>query len=156
MRLPGAASREYKAAMAQPEPTTPAEFRLELDVADDDLDELGHVNNAVYVRWLQDVAWAHSRAVGFGLPEYTALGGVFVVRRHEIEYLLPAGKGDRVQLITHVAWWKGATCERHTQVRRASDGALLARARTLWAYVSLDGGRPRRIPKPVLEAFSVA
>lgn len=130
-----------------------AEFRLDIEVRADDVDELGHVNNIVYVRWLQDAAVAHSTAVGLDTQAYQRLGGVFIVRKHEIEYLAPAFLGERIALCTTVAWFKAATTERRTRVLRASDGAQLARASTLWAFVSSDGGRPRRIPPEVREPF---
>jgi acyl-CoA thioester hydrolase len=130
-----------------------AEFRLDIEVQPDDVDELGHVNNIVYVRWLQDVAVAHSTAVGLDPQAYQRLGGAFIVRKHEIEYLAPAFLGERIALCTTVAWFRAATTERRTRVLRASDGAQLARASTLWAFVTSDGGRPRRIPPEVRQPF---
>jgi signal transduction histidine kinase len=55
-------------------------FELVMDVREDDIDELGHVSNIVYLRWIQDVALAHSTAVGLDVEAYRAMGGVFFVR----------------------------------------------------------------------------
>lgn len=118
-----------------------------------DVDELQHVNNLVYLRWVQDVAVAHSAAVGLGLQTYLDRGASFVVRRHEIDYLRPALKDDEVDATTQVIAVTPATAERFTTIRRLSDGALLARANTLWAFVDLTNGRPVRIPEDIRARF---
>lgn len=121
-----------------------------------DVDELGHVSNIAYVRWVQDVAMQHSAAVGLDLAAYQRLGGVFVVRRHEIDYLVPALAGDSITLFTHVESWRGAASERKTRIVRDRDGVELARACTRWAYVSLTSGRPVRIRIEIQRAFGFA
>lgn len=137
----------------QPNPDAPR-FRLELVAQPEDMDELEHVSNITYVRWLQRVATEHSAAAGWDAPAYRALGAVFVVRRHEIDYHAPAYAGDRIGLCTWVEWWRTASTLRRTEIRRAGDGLLLVSASTLWALVAADGGRPRRIPEPLRRAFS--
>lgn len=134
-------------------PATP-EFSLELTVEPADVDALGHVNNIVYVRWLQDVATAHASAVGCTHAELLRIGAVFVVRKHEIEYLRPGFLGERITLRTYVTWWKGASCERATKIER--DGVLLARAKTMWAFVNAQTGKPTRLPAEVIQMFGGA
>jgi acyl-CoA thioester hydrolase len=121
-----------------------------------DIDELGHVSNITYVRWVQDVATQHSAAVGLDLAAYQRLGGVFVVRRHEIDYLVPALVNDGIALLTHVESWKGASSVRKTRIVREVDGVELARACSTWAYVSIATGRPTRIPEDIQRAFGFA
>ena len=128
-------------------------FRATRIAQPEDIDELGHVSNIAYVRWVQDVATQHSSAVGLDFQAYQRLGGVFVVRRHEIDYLVPALVHDEIELLTHVESWKGAASERKTRIVRLRDGVLLARATTRWAYVSLTTGRPSRIPETIQHAF---
>jgi acyl-CoA thioester hydrolase len=125
---------------------------LPLRAAPADIDELGHVSNLVYVRWVQDVAMSHSVAVGWGHPEYRTLGAIFVVRRHTIDYIAPVFDGDELELVTWVEWWKAVSSERRTEIRRA--GAVVATAVTLWAFVDFETGKPRRIPDDIKEAFS--
>jgi acyl-CoA thioester hydrolase len=129
------------------------EFRLEMIASDDDIDELGHVSNVAYVRWIQDVAKAHSAAIGYDHEAYKRIGRVFVVRKHEVEYLSPAFAGERIALITYVAWWRAAISERRTRIIRATTDEVLVRAATHWAFVSTANGRPRRIQPEVVEAF---
>jgi acyl-CoA thioester hydrolase len=129
-------------------------FTVELAVAAEDIDLLGHASNVAYLRWVQDVARAHSEAVGFGYEAYRGLGAVFVVRRHEIDYLRPALPGDRLRLVTWVERWTAATSLRRTDVTRAAGGEVLARAATTWALVSLETGKPVRIDAAIRRAFT--
>jgi acyl-CoA thioester hydrolase len=131
----------------------PEVFELDLVVDEQDIDMLGHVSNLVFVRWIQDVAFAHSAAVGFDLIAYKRIGAVFVVVRHEIDYVRPALRGDVVRGRTWVSDVTAAKCLRHTQLTRAGGGELLAKALTTWGFVAFDTGRPRRITPDVRAAF---
>jgi acyl-CoA thioester hydrolase len=116
-----------------------------------DIDELGHVSNVVYLRWVLDVAVAHSRSVGWDYAQYRALGSAFVVRRHEIDYVASVLEGQQVVAETWVDSWKQASVVRRTDLRRGE--TVVARASSLWAFVSLTTGRPQRIPDALLAAF---
>lgn len=128
-------------------------FVIEVTVSEADVDAFGHVNNLVYVRWVQDVAARHSSAVGWDAADYLAIGGFFVVRRHELDYLLPALAGDTLAVTTWIARWGAASSTRMTEIHRVDDGALLARGVTRWAFVDAASQRPARIPDPVRAAF---
>lgn len=125
---------------------------MDLEVGADDVDELRHVNNLVYVRWVLDVATAHSAAVGWDFPAYRRAGAVFVVRRQEVDYLRPAFLGDKVRVETWVDSFTRVTSLRRTRI--VGPSGELARAATTWAFVSVNGGRPTRIPEEILAAFS--
>lgn len=131
----------------------PATFPLELTVAEQDIDALGHASNIAFVRWIQDVAIAHSTSVGLGLEGYRRLGAVFVVVRHEIDYLRPALRGETLVARTWISSVMAAKCVRETEIERTSDGVVLARGRTTWGYIEMATGRPRRIPPEVRSAF---
>ncbi len=133
-------------------PASP-EFRLLVRALPEDIDELRHVSNLVYLRWVIDVALAHSAAVGWTRPAYLAAGHVFVVRRHEIEYLASALEGDEIELVTWIDSWTAATSVRRTQLLRTRDGKVLATASTTWALVATDSGRPKRIPAAMMDDF---
>jgi acyl-CoA thioester hydrolase len=132
----------------------PEIFRLDFSVPDSDIDVLGHASNVAVARWIQEVALAHSDAVGFGLEAYQRLGAVFVVVRHEIDYLRPALRGDALQARTWISSVMAAKCVRETEVVRAAQGQPMARGRTTWGYVELASGRPRRIPEELRAAFA--
>ena len=127
-------------------------YSLPITVAAPDIDELGHVSNLVYLRWVLDVAMAHSRSLGWDHPEYRALGSVFVVRRHEIDYLGQVTAGQTLSAETWVESWKLASCIRRTELWR--DGQVVARAATTWAMISFASGRPTKIPDDLRAKFS--
>ena len=77
-----------------------------------DIDVLGHVSNLVYLRWVLDVAMAHSAARGWDHAAYRTLGGIFVVRRHELDYLGQVTLGQQLVASTWVDSWKLASCVR--------------------------------------------
>src|SRR5687768_14816630 len=104
-------------------------FEQTLRVQPADLDEQAHVNNVVYVHWVQDIADAHWRALAS--PEVRA-ELAWVATRHEIDYLSPAVLGDEIVVRTRVGQAEGLTFERFTEIHRLADDRLLARSRTLW------------------------
>jgi acyl-CoA thioester hydrolase len=118
-------------------------------------DENGHVSNVSYVRWIQDAARAHTDAVGWDRRAYEAVGGTFIVKRHEVDYKRGCHAGDDVVATTCVEECRLASAIRRTRVVRIKDGAEILRARTEWVFVSIDGHRPNRIPQGVLEAFAL-
>src|SRR5207253_5818864 len=128
-----------------------APFEMIVPVLPGDIDEQNHVNNIVYLRWVQDVASAHWRALA--LPEVqNAIG--WVALRHEIDYKAPARAGDQIVLRTWVGKATRLTFERFTEIRRKSDGQLLSQARTLWCPIDPQTGRPTRVSPEVHRRFS--
>lgn len=138
------------------EPPVRAPFALEITVAPEDIDEQRHVSNVRVLDWMNRAAIAHSAALGFDFPRYQEVGGIFVVRRHEIDYLLPAYLGERLVLYTWPSARKRAIAERRHELRRRDDGAVLARGLNVWVFVDLERGKPRPMPPEVVEAFDPA
>jgi acyl-CoA thioester hydrolase len=130
-------------------------FTMSITVGDDDIDGLGHASNITYVRWIQDVAIAHSTARGFDLEAYRQIGGVFIVRRHEIDYMRPVVRGDRLTLRTRIDTAMAAKCKRSTEIAVESNGVVAARAVTTWGFIDLATGRPTRIPEAIRAAFGM-
>lgn len=130
---------------------TVAPFELAIRVLPSDIDELGHVNNVVYLRWVQDVAVAHWRAAATAQQQADVL---WVVVRHEIDYKHPARREDGIVARTWVGAATRSTFERHSEILRASDRRLLARARTLWCPIAPATFRPMQVGDDVRERFS--
>ena len=129
---------------------TRAAFELAFTAAAEHIDELGHVNNAVWVQWIQQVAVAHWDAVA---PQAHKDAYFWVVIRHEIDYLRAAFEGDRVTARTWVGEApKGAKFDRHVEFA-GNDGRLCVRARTDWAIIDKALGRPIRVPPEVVAPF---
>jgi acyl-CoA thioester hydrolase len=129
-----------------------ARFEMIVPVLPGDIDEQDHVNNTVYLRWVQEVATAHWRAVASAEAQET-IG--WVVLRHEIDYKAPATLGDQIVLQTWVGNATRLTFERFTQIRRNRDGQLLSEARTLWCPINAQTSRPIRVPADVRAQFSI-
>lgn len=129
----------------------PERFAIPITPDPTDIDELGHVSNQVYLRWVLDVAMAHTRALGWDYPQYRALGAVFMVRRHEIDYIAQVTLGQALRAETWVERWRPASCIRKTELLR--DGTVVAQAATTWAMIGLASGRPQRIPDELTALF---
>jgi acyl-CoA thioester hydrolase len=126
-------------------------YTLSITATSADIDELGHVSNQVYLRWVLDVAMAHSAARGWDHAAYRALGGIWVVRRHDIDYLAQVMLGEEVTASTWVDSWKLASYIRATELTRG--GQLVARAATTWAFMAIATSRPQKIPDELRAAF---
>jgi acyl-CoA thioester hydrolase len=135
-------------------PAMPTRFSIEVTAQPADIDDVNHVSNLVYVRWIQEVAVAHSTALGWPFERYRGHGAVFVVRRHEIDYVAPVLLGQQVRLETWIESVKAASCIRRTELYRVADQQLVCRGSTLWAFMSFEAGRPQRIPEEVLKVFA--
>lgn len=113
----------------------------------DDIDGYGHVNNAVYVRWLDQAAWAHATALGLGLEACGRIGRGMAVWRTQVNYLAPAFAGDRLEVGTWlVANDSRLRIERRFQIRHAGQGGSLLRALVHYVCIDLVSGRPKRMP----------
>ncbi len=125
-------------------------FALTITATPADIDELGHVNNAVWVRWIQDIATAHWDAIA--PPEHRA-AYVWVVTRHEIDYRGNVVAGETV---TGETWVpeppKGARFDRHVRFT-GSDGIVKLEAVTTWALLDRATGRLLRVRPDIAAPF---
>ncbi len=127
-----------------------ADFTRTITPAPDDIDELGHVNNAVWVRWIQDMATAHWSAVA--RPEDQA-AYFWVVVRHEIDYLGNIGPGEAVTARTWISDLpKGARFDRNVEFTDAA-GKVVVRAKTTWAMIDRASGRIARVRAEIAAPF---
>lgn len=134
-------------------PPSPHHFEIPIVVAPEDIDDMDHVNNVVYLRWVQDVALAHWLA--YATPEMRRELG-WVATRHELDYLRAAVLGDQIVARTWVGTIDSRRFERLTAIVRVSDGAVLARGRTLWLMVNRLSGRVTRITPELRALFADA
>ena len=125
-------------------------FEIPIVVRADDIDDMSHVNNVVYLRWVQDVALAHwlAHATASLRAEYA-----WVATRHELDYRQAAVLGDAITARTWIGAVDSRRFERFTEIVRATDGVVLARGRTLWCLVSRKTGRIARIPDSLRACF---
>ena len=135
----------------------PAPFTIEIAVRPEDTDRLGHANNVVYVRWLEDVSWAHIESLGMTWELHEKTGKAMAITRTEIDYLASANAGDQLVLGTWLTDYDGRfRSARQFQLVRPSDGRTLVRAVSTRACVDLKSQRPARAPKEFAEILGSA
>ncbi|MCP4004922.1 MAG: acyl-CoA thioesterase [bacterium] len=131
-----------------------ARFQRRRVVKPEDIDMLGHVNNAVWVGFIAELAHAHASSLGFSMRKLREYGAIWIIRRHEIDYHQSALPDEELIEETWVESMKGARSQRNARFTRASDGELLVESKTTWAFVDSETLRPKRIHKDVLAAFA--
>ncbi|MDH4585375.1 acyl-CoA thioesterase [Pseudomonas sp. BN415] len=135
----------------------PNPFVIDIKVGADDIDGLGHANNAVYVSWLERCAWRHSQSLGLDLAEYRRLDRAMAVLRHEIDYLAAAYEDQELQMATWIVESdQRLKMDRRFQLVRPDDGTTLLRAKTIFVCIELSSGRPKRMPTEFVEGYGRA
>lgn len=125
-------------------------------VSETDIDEMGHTNNVVYLGWLEQAAWAHSKSLGFSMDDYQRIGVGVVARRHELEYLLPTFAGEELLIGTWISGNDGRlSTYRDYQIIRPADGKTVLTGHTHWVSVDMTTGRARRMPPEFIEGYRV-
>jgi acyl-CoA thioester hydrolase len=125
-------------------------FELSISVSAEDIDQMNHVNNVVYLRWVQDVSEGHWLALATAqmLEEY-----FWVAIRHEIDYKNQGFLGDELMLRTYLKSYGGARSMRTVQIIRKSDQKLLVESLTTWILMSKITNKPARIPADMEKLF---
>ena len=135
----------------------PDPFVIAIEVKSEDIDGLGHANNAVYVSWLERCAWRHSQKLGLDLAEYRRLDRAMAVVRHEVDYLAAAYEGDQLQLATWIVESdQRLKMTRYFQLVRPADALTLLRAQTTFVCIELSTGKPKRMPAEFIEGYGRA
>ena len=125
-------------------------FETSRTVIANDIDHLNHVNNIRYLEWIQVLAAAHWKSVSTAIQRKE---NVWVVMRHEIDYMGPAFEGDQLQLKTYVSKCEGATSIREVEIINTRTGKLLVKSKTKWCMTDPKTKRPKRIPNNLLSIF---
>ena len=126
-------------------------YEMTVAVQPGDIDQLGHVNNIAYLRWVQDIAVVHWKKFA-ALADQAELA--WVVLRHEIDYKRPAYIEDEVIARTWVGTASGIRFVRFTELLRGGDRSVLAKARTVWCPIDRKTGNPTIVSQHVREHFS--
>jgi acyl-CoA thioester hydrolase len=115
------------------------------------IDENGHVNNVVYVQWMQDIAVEHYASIG-GI-EAQGPDSTWVIRKHSVEYFLPAFEGEEIEVRTWVEDLRKVRSLRMYEFVRKSDGKVLVKGETDWVFMDSKTGRLKAIPIEVERIF---
>ena len=116
-------------------------------------DAYGHLNNANYLRYMQETAFDASTAAGYSRKRYDEMGVTWWIRQTEIEYLHPLVYNDRVNVKTWVADFRRASSRRRYEFYRLEDEALVARGFSDWVFMRPDSGQLVKVPTPMVSAF---
>lgn len=129
-------------------------FSLQKVVNPEHLDQLGHMNNVVYLQWMEQLAWAHSEYLGLGWSEYQRLDAAMVAREHHLSYQAACFIGDSLLCQTWLGVSNGLRLNRYYRFVRESDQLEVFSAQTLWVCVRLSTGRALRMPDVFRSAYS--
>jgi acyl-CoA thioester hydrolase len=127
-------------------------FEIRITVTPNDIDMMDHVNNVAYLRWVQDAAVAHWRSAATAAEQQKWL---WIVLRHEIDYKQPAVLGDEIVARTWVGSASRLKFERNTELLRAGDGTLLAKALSVWCPIDAQTRRPSAASEEIRLRFAI-
>jgi acyl-CoA thioester hydrolase len=132
----------------------PEPFTIQTKVDPGDIDGLNHTNNTVYVKWCEQVAWAHSVSLGLDLDAYRTLDRAMAITHAEYNYLCASHEGQEIRLATWIVEWdKKLSMKRHFQIVRVEDGVTLLRGCVKFVCIELSTGRPRRMPQEFVHGY---
>jgi acyl-CoA thioester hydrolase len=135
----------------------PQPFCLQVEVEAEHIDALNHTNNTVYVKWCEDVAWAHSSALGLDVESYRQLNRAMAITRSEYNYLQASRQGDELIAATWISHWNGKlTMQRHFQILRPTDAVTVLRGTMDFVCIEISTGRPRRMPAEFIDGYGPA
>lgn len=125
-------------------------FTIELKVVKDDIDELNHVNNVVYLKWINMAATKHWKLLSDNKfdDQYC-----WIALRHEIDYLKPAFLNDIITIKTWVGATEGVKSIRYVEIY--ANGLLLTKAQTTWVLLDAKTMRPKRIQQNILSVLKL-
>lgn len=132
-------------------------FVIDIQPTAEDIDAFEHVNNAVYVKWLEDCAWQHSNLLGLNMDIYRQLDRGMAVIRHEIDYLASAYCDDQLKLATWIVEMdKKLRISRQFQLINTQNQQTILRAKTQFCCIQLTTGKPKRMPIEFIECYGKA
>ncbi|MCR4532544.1 acyl-CoA thioesterase [Acinetobacter venetianus] len=128
-------------------------FDLKIQVQSQHIDVLGHVNNVMYVQWMQDVAAVHIETLGLGLTQYLELKHAMVAVEHHVQYRKAALEGDEIILRTWLDDINALYSFRQYAFYRPKDQSVLFVGNTKWACIEIATGRPKRMSPSFTQAY---
>lgn len=132
-------------------------FLMNITVQADETDRLGHTNNQVYLKWLEQISWQHIESLGMDWPMHERLSRAMAITRTEIDYLASSYEADELLLATWISASDGRlTSARQFQLVRLSDQKTLIKAQSFYACIDLKSGRPARMPKEFVDVHNQA
>ena len=135
----------------------PDPFLMNITVQANETDRLGHTNNQVYLKWLEQISWQHIESLGMDWPMHERLSRAMAITRTEIDYLAASYEGDELVLATWIsASDQRLTSSRTFQLVRLNDNKTIIKAQSFYACIDFTSGRPARMPQEFIEVHAKA
>ena len=132
----------------------PNPFTVSITVSNNEIDQLGHANNQVYLDWMMKAAYEHSESLGLSVHDYLSIGVAMVAKRHEINYLSATFINDNLIVGTWIATNDNRfRSMRKYQIIRMGDQKTILRAETDWVSLNIDNGKPERMPDEFIRCY---
>ncbi len=125
-------------------------FEHSISIVQEDIDVMGHVNNIVYLRWVQEAAIAHWNSI---VTEQMNKDYLWVVVRHEVDYLSAALINTNLIAKTWIGEHYGAKSERFVNICDKNSDTIYVKVKTVWCLLDSKSLRPKRIENDIKNAF---
>ena len=126
-------------------------YKKKITVLPEHLDDVQHVNNVIYVQWMQDIASEHWNAYA---PDRLKKEVLWMIKRHEVDYFNQAFLGDELQMETWTGEHTNVTWKRHYEIIRPSDNKKIISAASVWIPLDRKTQRPRRVDDELINMFA--
>jgi acyl-CoA thioester hydrolase len=146
---------QSRESFPKPPPPPPEVFTMRRRVMWQDIDQAQHVNNAVYLSYVEDCGFQLLKHFKWPMPRMMDEGRAILIRKNQIQYVQPALYDDEIEIASYVYDVKRTSAMRYYSITRVSDGALLAQVNSLGVWVDLKTGQPARFPDQFLIDFAV-
>tara|TARA_B100001179_G_scaffold207375_1_gene171870 strand:+ start:110 stop:571 length:462 start_codon:yes stop_codon:yes gene_type:complete len=132
----------------------PNPYTVKVKVLPEEIDQLGHANNRVYLNWIMKAAYTHSESLGLSVDDYLNIGVAMVAKRHELNYIAATFVNDELIIGTWIATNDNRfNSQRNYQIIRLSDDKTILRAETDWVSVNIQTGKPQRMPEEFIQCY---
>ena len=147
MEIPGDKSNQLNWDYLNP-------YTIEIKVLPEEIDQLGHANNRVYLNWIMKAAYAHSESLGLSVDDYLKIGVAMVAKRHELNYIAATFVNDELIIGTWIATNDNRfNSKRKYQIIRLDDNKTILRAETDWVSMNTKNGKPQRTPEEFIQCY---
>ncbi len=123
----------------------------EITVSENDLDDLNHVNNVIYIHWLQEIAKNHWKSL---VSNEIIKNYYWVLLEHQIKYLNPALLNDKIMIKTYIEKTEGIRSNRIVEIYNRNNDKLLVKSKTIWCLINAKTNKPNRITDEIRKAFN--
>ena len=132
----------------------PNPYTVKVKVLPEEIDQLGHANNRVYLNWIMKAAYTHSESLGLSVDDYLNIGVAMVAKRHELNYIAATFVNDELIIGTWIATNDNRfNSQRNYQIIRLSDDKTILRAETNWVSMNIQTGKPQRMPEEFIQCY---